>query len=83
MAVTPAQNIPCNDRATLTALLARDHHEAQVALGISQGQVIEVWATKDGSTFSILISLPNGQSCMVGHGENWQATIPAKPGRRM
>ena len=53
--------------------LAKKFHEAQVAIGVTgKGALVEVLTTKDGNTWSILMTNPNGLSCLVASGEGWR-----------
>ncbi len=46
--------------------------ESQVAIGLaSNGQLIEVFSTGDGSTWTIVITKPDGMSCVLTTGEAW------------
>tara|TARA_Y100000031_G_C8177535_1_gene364822 strand:+ start:176 stop:370 length:195 start_codon:yes stop_codon:yes gene_type:complete len=42
----------------------------------SSGAVLEVLASK-GGTWTILVTQPNGTSCVVATGEAWQGLTPA------
>ncbi len=46
--------------------------ESQVAIGLaSNGQLLEVFSTGDGSTWTIVITKPDGMSCVLTTGEGW------------
>ena len=63
--------MPCASHSELTALLEK-HGESQVAAGLtSGGGLLEVFATEDGSTFTIVITTPHGTSCVVESGRDW------------
>jgi hypothetical protein len=48
--------------------------EAPIAAGLaSNGALIEVLTSGNGSTWTIIVSKPNGPSCLVAAGESWQA----------
>ena len=48
--------------------------EAPVAVGVtSAGGLVEVFATDDGATWTIVVTTPQGRSCMVAAGEGWRA----------
>ena len=67
----------CSDRASFLAQLNGRYHENPVALGLaSSGAVLEVLASK-GGTWTILVTQPNGTSCVVATGEAWQGLTPA------
>lgn len=61
----------CGDRGTFIEYLSGKFAEAPVAMGLSsQGHVVEVLASKDRS-WTIIVTRPNGLSCVVAHGEAW------------
>ena len=71
----------CDDRTTILSHLANRYAEAPIALGrASNGGLIEVLTSTTGSTFTIIITMPNGRSCMMAAGEFWEA-MP-NPSRR-
>ena len=70
-AVASAQPI-CGARQSLLDNLAKHHGAAPVAVGLAaSGQVVEVLVGRTGS-WSIVVSNPDGRSCLMGAGEGWQ-----------
>ncbi len=68
----------CTTRSAVAAQLAGDFAEAPVAAGlVSSGAVIEVFTSDDGSTWTIVLTRPEGTSCLVAAGEAW-VTLPVK-----
>lgn len=64
---------PCAPRPELLKQLSKRFNEAPVALGLAKnGSVIEVLTSDDGETWTIMISQPNGSSCLVAVGEGWE-----------
>ena len=65
--------VPCGQRDKIVKLLAVKYHEEPVASGISsKGALIEVFSTEDGDTWTILLTAPRGNSCIVDTGQAWQ-----------
>ena len=63
----------CNPRNDVVGHLAKKYGEAPVAIGVtSKGGLVEVLTTGDGNTWTIIVSQPNGTSCMVAAGEGWR-----------
>ncbi len=63
----------CSPRTDVLGHLAKKYGEAPVAIGVTnKGDLIEVLTTGDGNTWTIIVSMPNGQSCMVAAGEGWR-----------
>ena len=42
--------------------------------------VVEVFPSGDGSTWTIVVTMPNGTSCAVVNGEAWEQDLGAAPG---
>lgn len=69
-----AQTQQCDKRTKVLGHLAKKYHEAPVAIGVtSTGGLVEVLTTGDGKTWTIILSNPNGTSCLVAAGEGWRA----------
>jgi hypothetical protein len=45
--------------------------------------VVEVLADSAGSTWSIIITMPDGMACIVASGEHWEPLLPIKAGSRI
>jgi len=64
--------VVCGDRATIIASLKKTYSETPVSIGLaSNGAVIEILASPT-RTFTIILIQPNGLSCVMAAGENWQ-----------
>ena len=73
-AQTPAQAQQCDQRAKVIGHLAQKYQEAPVAIGVTtSGGMVEVLTSGDGGTWTIILSSPNGTSCLVAAGEGWRA----------
>ena len=71
----------CAPRADLARVLSQQHSEAPVALGLaSNGNLMEVFASKLGETWTLVMSMPNGISCVVAAGESWSPRLPQVAG---
>ena len=68
---TPAMAQPtCVQRDKAIGYLAKKYGEATVAIGVTnRGGLVEVLTTGDGNTWTIIVSMPNGLSCLVAAGE--------------
>ena len=68
-----AQGPACVKRVDLIKHLSAKYHEAPAAVGLADnGSLIEVFASKAGETWTVTVTMPNGISCMVATGQNWQ-----------
>ncbi len=73
-AQTKSQTLLCDQRASVIGRLAEKYREAPVAIGVtSTGGMVEVLTTGDGGTWTIIVSYPNGTSCLIAVGEGWRA----------
>lgn len=65
---------PCAPRPEVIDQLAENHAEAPVGIGLaSNGGLLELLTNESGATWTLIITMPNGQSCMVAAGEDWQS----------
>ncbi len=66
--------VPCDQRDKIVEWLAVKYKEAPIATGISStGSLIEVLSTHDGETWTLIVSSPDGNSCLIGSGQGWRA----------
>ena len=69
----------CGPRASVIDNLARLYDEAIVHRGTAtNGAMIEVLASPEGETWTILVSGPTGIACVVAAGARWVGDIPAE-----
>tara|TARA_R110002167_G_scaffold160577_3_gene356635 strand:- start:940 stop:1251 length:312 start_codon:yes stop_codon:yes gene_type:complete len=63
--------IACGPRDNMVKHLATKYLEKQVAMGLNvQGDLVEIFSSDKGD-FTILLSKPNGTSCVATTGHNW------------
>lgn len=68
-----AQGPACVKRVDLIKHLENKYHEAPAAVGLADnGALLEVFASKSGETWTVTVTMPNGISCMVATGQQWQ-----------
>ena len=68
----------CGPRGEVVANLEKGYAEHPVSMGLaSNGAVIEVFASEAG-TFTIVMTKPNGLSCLVAAGNNWEELVAPK-----
>ena len=73
-----AQEAPV-DRTQVVKSLGEMHGESSVAMGLaSNGGVLELFTSADGSTWTMILTMPDGKSRVVGAGEAW-INVSAKP----
>ncbi len=70
----------CAERDKFLKRLGNGYAEAPVAMGLtSDGTVLEVLTSTKG-TWTIIITKPSGQSCIVASGEAWEQIEPRLAG---
>ncbi len=67
-----APQTPCGPHGDVAKHLGSGFSENPVSMGLaSNGTVIEVFASSSG-TFTILMTRPDGITCLMAAGENWE-----------
>ncbi len=76
---TPASaQSQCGPREQLVKSLGERYREAPVGVGVMQpNQVLELF-TSDAGSWTMVVTLPNGTSCLIAAGESWNSIIPVK-----
>lgn len=59
--------------------LANRYNERSVSVGLEiSGKLIELFTTPDGSTWTLVMNMPNGPACVVAAGVEWMNNDPVK-----
>jgi hypothetical protein len=67
-----AENV-CGKRDDIVARLESGYQEFNSAMGMStNGGLVELY-TSDKGTWTLMLSQPNGVSCLIAAGENWES----------
>jgi len=72
---TPSQSQTsnCGEHGAVVERLAKKYGEARQGLGIAQNNgVVEVFASEQSGTWTIVITMPSGRTCLVAAGEAWE-----------
>ncbi len=73
----------CAPRPEILKELSKRFNEEPVALGLTNdGSSLKCLTSDGGSTWTIMISRPNGSSCLVAAGEGWEQGKIAAEGER-
>ena len=71
---------PCAPRDQVIIGLAERWGESRQALGIIQGEAImEIFASEETGTFTVIITSGNGMSCLVASGDNYEVVSETLP----
>lgn len=66
-----AQSV-CGERNKFLEHLGSNYQEGPIAMGlVSDGNVLEVLASNGGS-WTIIVTRPDGKSCVVATGDGWE-----------
>ena len=73
---TLSMDVLCGTRDEIVKRLNKDYGEHQSILGLTkQGEMMEIFKSKDGDTWSLLFSYPSGKSCMLFGGEELEIIV--------
>lgn len=68
----------CTIYTIAVAALLDKYRESPIASGVdAKGRLLQVFATLDGSTWTILVTTPKGVSCILAAGVDWSMPAPS------
>lgn len=68
-----AQNTSCANRDTIVGRLANKYGESRQSAGLNQNNgMVEIFASTETGTWTILVTMPSGISCLMAAGKDWQ-----------
>ena len=74
------QNRNCAPREAVVDRLASTYGESRQSIGLGdQGVMIETFVNADTGTWTITVTTPNGQTCLVASGQSWAELAEALP----
>lgn len=69
----------CGEREEVLTKLFRSYSEKPSAIGMSNnGGIVEILTSPQGETWTIIVTMPNGVSCVIAAGENWETYKPIR-----
>ncbi|MDX1483969.1 MAG: hypothetical protein R3229_05765 [Alphaproteobacteria bacterium] len=78
-----AQSTPCTSRTTVIKQLSKEYSEAPVGMGLANnGGIIELLHSRDRTTWTLIITMPNGMTCPIAAGESWE-NVPVLVGSKI
>lgn len=73
----------CGKREDFIKALNDKYREFGIAIAIAgQINLVEVFKTASGSTWTILFTTPQGKTCIIAAGKDWFFIIPETPGEK-
>jgi hypothetical protein len=80
---TAASAENCAERARAVQFLETDYGETAQSRGLSaEGLMVEMWANPETGTWTMLVTGPDGVSCIIADGFAWDR-VDEPPGERM
>jgi len=70
----------CFPREHLLSWLSENFGEEPVGFGVTDGKLLELLTSKDGQSWTIIMTWPNGTSCMMTGGEGWRRVLQPAEG---
>jgi hypothetical protein len=71
----------CNQRAAVMAHLAEKYGETPRAAGLAANStVMELLASDETGSWTITVTTPDGMTCLIASGQNFEAMEAPKPG---
>lgn len=65
--------MPCHNAVEIAKQLSSKYDEAPVAFGVqSNGNLLQVYASHDKGTWTVVSTTPTGVSCIVAAGKSWE-----------
>ncbi len=78
----PAQAQNCAPRERVLERLARSYGETRQSVGLgANNAMVEVFASPDSGTWTILVTTAEGITCLVASGEAFEALAEALPAK--
>ena len=72
----------CASHDAVAESLANQFGEVRRSIGLAQDNtVMELYAATDTGTWTLTVTLPNGQTCLVAAGHNFETTAETLPAK--
>ena len=76
--ITAQAQANCGARDSVVAKLASGYGESFAGGGFqSSTRIIEVWMSQEKGTWTILVTRPDGSTCVLAAGTDWREALPA------
>ena len=75
-----AANDNCGPRASVVETLGRKYGESRQSIGLDdRGAMLEVFASAETGTWTITLTAPNGQTCLIASGQSFETLAETLP----
>ena len=69
----------CADRTTVTERLEGNYGESFAGGGVrNEKSIFEVWMSEEKGTWTILMTMADGRSCIMASGTDWRVPLPSE-----
>lgn len=76
-----AQGLPCSDATEMARDLASRYNEIPTSYGLDvKGNLLTIFASPGGETWTALIIFPTGEGCIFSSGTQWEMGVPRETG---
>lgn len=70
----------CADRSDVTERLSVKYGEKFAGGGLrNSDSIFEVWKSDETGSWTIIMTMPNGKSCIMAAGTDWRGALPETP----
>jgi len=66
------QPTACGPRDDVVSQLKDKFHEAPTGMGMTKGGAVMELMTSDEGSWTLMLSFPNGRTCLVATGDEWE-----------
>lgn len=67
--------MPCGERTAIIERLSSKYGEQRLATGLNNsGNLIEVFSSVETGSWTILMTSPEGRTCLIAAGEHWDSS---------
>jgi hypothetical protein len=75
----PTMPMLCHNASEIAKQLNSRYDESPVAFGLqANGNLLQVFASAEKNTWTVVSTTPNGLSCIVAAGKTWESLPPTK-----
>ena len=74
----------CSERTSVLQQLSSQYKETPVAMGLANnGGMIELLRSKDRATWTLILTMPDGVTCLIAAGQSWERVPVVAQGPRI
>lgn len=74
-----SQNM-CGERHVVVRMLYEEYGETVQSVGLAGNRILETYASEDTGTWTILMTMPDGVSCLMASGSHYERVTEGQRG---